>query len=649
MIVEAPHDKTLAMSHDDERTFAIVFHRVRSIACRVVADCQRMLEAVDAADRTARRKCVGDALVASHQLLAATAALRLDTRSTVASRTTQLTEVVRDPRQRIIESMSALLRLVPVSTADELLLRDAQAVREAVMSLASAEGRTASPANGTAEAATNGKGRARLLVVDDEKMLRDILIRRLAELQNDVLDAANGIEALDIVAREHVDVVITDINMPELDGIELLRILKSTERTQHIPVIVVSSQGDLASVTTCIELGAEDLISKPYQPQLLNARVRAALDRKRMRDAEVDYLRRVRNVSAAAEAVEEGTYDPGSLVKAEQGDDELARLARVFDRMVSALRTREDRLQNRLHRLRHELGDTTGPSRAATVSDQSPFGSGEVLAGRYEILGHLGNGGMGMVYHARDQELGEEVAIKVVRKDLVRSDPTIIDRLKSEIRLARKISHRNVVRAHDLGEFGGVYFLTMEYVKGITVAELLDRRGRLPLAATLAIATQLCDALATAHDLQIVHRDIKPANLLIDESGVLKVMDFGIARSFDLSKTGLTTGGFIIGTPQYMSPEQLTSGTIDGRSDLFAVGVVLYECLTGRPPFKGETPIALFAEIVDGHCAPLAVLASEVPPDLARLVHQQFRVQPAERSGSARELAGRLAEFEHAS
>lgn len=177
------------------------------------------------------------------------------------------------------------------------------------------------------------------------------------------------------------------------------------------------------------------------------------------------------------------------------------------------------------------------------------------FAERYEVLATIGEGGMGMVYRAHDEELGEDVAIKTLRPELV-IDPVSVEPFKRETLLARKITHRNVVRTHDFGQWQNVYFLTMEYVEGITVRTLIDQRGHLNPSPTLAIARQLVDSIAAAHDVGVIHRDIKPQNLLLDEEGVLKVMDFGVARlagrTSDLTEAGLT-----LGTPSYMPPEQL--------------------------------------------------------------------------------------------
>jgi serine/threonine protein kinase len=203
-----------------------------------------------------------------------------------------------------------------------------------------------------------------------------------------------------------------------------------------------------------------------------------------------------------------------------------------------------------------------------------------------------------------------------------------------------------VVRMHDLGEFNGTYFITMEFMPGVTVQELLDKRGRLTVESTLAIGTQMCEALAVAHELQIIHRDIKPGNALVHPDGSLKVMDFGIARSVDQDALRLTAGGLIVGTPQYMAPEQLRGKPVDARADLFAVGVMLYECLAGQPPFTADSPLGLLTAIAEQAATPLDQLVADLPPRLAPLIHQQLSFEAADRSQSAMELARKLHEID---
>ena len=221
---------------------------------------------------------------------------------------------------------------------------------------------------------------------------------------------------------------------------------------------------------------------------------------------------------------------------------------------------------------------------------QGDLARGTVFAGRYEIIEELGRGGMGAVYRAEDKKVNEEVALKLIDPQ-ISSDRKVIARFSQELKIARKISHRNVCRMHDLGESEGTHFITMEYVAGEDLKSLIKRIGQLPLAKALAIAGQAADGLAEAHRLDVVHRDLKPSNIMIDREGNAKIMDFGIARS--LKTKSITGTGLIIGTPDYMSPEQAEAKDVDRRSDIYSLGIILYEMVTGRVPFEGETPLSV--------------------------------------------------------
>jgi len=486
---------------------------------------------------------------------------------------------------------------------------------------------------------------ARILVVDDLEDNRVVLERRLTRRAHEVVTAASGESALRLLHAERFDLVLLDVLMPDVDGYQVLERMKADPRTRDIPVIMISALDDLASVVRCIEHGAEDYLAKPFDPVLLAARIGAALEKKRFRDREAEYLAEVARVIEAAGAVERGEYDTDSLRGVSRRDDELGRLARVFDNMVAGVRAREGRLHDQLRRLREDVAlATREPGAEAAASTDEFLVPGSLLAGRYEITRILGRGGMGTVYGAVDRELGENVALKLVRPELIGADEGAVERFKNEIRLARRISHRNVVRTHDLGECDGAYFVTMEYVRGITVRELLDTRGRLSVESTLALARQLVDALAVAHDAGIIHRDVKPENALLDDEGVLKVMDFGIARLAD-ENSNRTQAGMVLGTPAYMAPEQLLGETVDGRSDLYAVGVVMYECLTGALPFAGGSPIAMISRVLSVTPAPVASVNPEVPPAVSVLIAQLLGKDAAERPASARALLEQLSEL----
>jgi serine/threonine protein kinase len=341
--------------------------------------------------------------------------------------------------------------------------------------------------------------------------------------------------------------------------------------------------------------------------------------------------------------VERGAYTTGSLFDVAQREDELGTLARVFDNMVCGIKEREQRLRDQIASLRDEI---SGVSDAPVESDGEVefLKSGDLFAERYRIERPIGKGGMGMVYLATDLELGEQVAIKTLRADILTSDETAIDRFRNEIRLARRIAHRNIVRTHDFGKSGGVFFLTMEFVEGTTLRAVLDSRGHLGADAMLAIAKQLSDALECAHDDGIIHRDIKPQNLLLQGTGTLKVMDFGVARLAERTGT-LTQAGLVVGTPTYMAPEQLLDEAVDARSDLYSMGVVLYECLTGRPPFIARSPISLITKILhDVAPSPEAVFAA-VPQRVSSLVMSLLEKDPAKRIQSASDLGTLLAQM----
>jgi serine/threonine-protein kinase len=233
------------------------------------------------------------------------------------------------------------------------------------------------------------------------------------------------------------------------------------------------------------------------------------------------------------------------------------------------------------------------------------------------------------------------VAIKTLLPSLM-TDDTAVARFKDEIRLARRLTDRHIVRTHDMGEWGGVYYLTMELVEGLTLRALLDTRGRLAVPAVLAIASQLARSLEVAHEYGVIHRDIKPQNLLLDAAGVLKVMDFGIARLVERS-AAITEVGMVVGTPTYMAPEQLMGEGVDGRSDLYSAGVVLYECLTGRLPIEANTIVTLVARLLSEEPAPILTANPDVPAPLAALVMRLLAKKPDERIQSAELLSLEIA------
>ena len=342
-------------------------------------------------------------------------------------------------------------------------------------------------------------------------------------------------------------------------------------------------------------------------------------------------VRPLQRLVAAAHKVTQGEYtgpiDVGTR-------DEIGDLAQAFGTMVEELREKDRLVQY----LRTGAASTRVPE--GRRDGQVLLSTGRLFAGRYEIQESLGAGGMGVVYRAFDRQVGETLAIKAIRPDIGQLDPTLLERFKQELRLARRITHRNVVRTFDLGESDGIYYITMEYVRGITVASMIKEAGRLDVAAALTIGKQVCRALEVAHEAGIVHRDIKPQNLLVDPSGFLKVTDFGIARLAGAQTDGkaLTVEGVVVGTPAYMAPEQLLGEPVDGRTDIYATGAVLFECVTGRRVFEASGTLALVAHHLkqeESDPTNPAELNPELPESFSRAIVKALARKPEARWPSA--------------
>jgi eukaryotic-like serine/threonine-protein kinase len=263
------------------------------------------------------------------------------------------------------------------------------------------------------------------------------------------------------------------------------------------------------------------------------------------------------------------------------------------------------------------------------------FAVGTVLSQRYEIVRLIGHGGMGAVYEAFDRELERKVAIKVIRRDLA-LDTEMVRRFKQELLLARQVSHRNVVRIFDIGEWESTRYISMEYVEGRELGEIVFRSGKLAHARAASIALQIAKALKAAHTEKVIHRDLKPQNIVIDENDRAYVMDFGIARSMEQS--GMTQTGAIVGTLEYMSPEQAKGEIADQRSDLYAFGLIFYEMLTGVSAFKGDTPLASLYKRIQERPVPPAQLDSKIPHELSAIVSRCLEPRPEKRYQSAAEV-----------
>jgi serine/threonine protein kinase len=277
------------------------------------------------------------------------------------------------------------------------------------------------------------------------------------------------------------------------------------------------------------------------------------------------------------------------------------------------------------------------------IMPPSELERGATFAGRYEVIEELGKGGMGKVYKVFDKKIKEVVALKLIRPE-ISTDEKTIERFNNELRLARKISHRHVCRMYDLGEEGTSHFITMEYVPGEDLKRFIKRSEQLTVGKAVSIAKQICEGLAEAHHIGVIHRDLKPQNIMIDAEGNTRIMDFGIARF--LEGEGVTTQGVLIGTPDYMSPEQTEMEGVDQRSDIYALGVILFEMVTGRVPFEGKTPISIAMKHKSEPPPEPRNLNAQVTEGLSQVILKCMQKEKLDRYQSAEELLADLKNIE---
>jgi serine/threonine protein kinase len=269
--------------------------------------------------------------------------------------------------------------------------------------------------------------------------------------------------------------------------------------------------------------------------------------------------------------------------------------------------------------------------------------TGSTFVNKYQIIEELGRGGMGRVYRVLDKQLNEEIAIKLIKPD-IGSDKKTIERFRNELKIAHKIVQKNIGRMFDLNEDKGTYYITMEYVPGQDLKGLIRQSGQLAIGTTISIAKQICDGLVEAHKLGVVHRDLKPGNIMIDKEGTVRIMDFGIARS--LEAKGITGAGVMIGTPEYMSPEQVEGKEVDQRSDIYSLGVILYEMVTGRVPFEGDTPFTIGMKHKGEIPKNPKELNSQISDDLNNVILKCLEKDKEKRYQSAREVRSELSRIE---
>lgn len=399
-----------------------------------------------------------------------------------------------------------------------------------------------------------------LLVVDDEAMNRDMLSRRLQREGFQVLVAEGGASALDMVARQRVDLVLLDIMMPGMSGIEVLSTLRRRHSPAQLPIIMVSASSDSSQVVEALNLGANDYVTKPVNLPVTLARVQSQLARRR-----------------------EAVAQPGFCV---------------------------------------EIG-------------------GDVS--HYRVEAQLGQGGMGTVYRATDTRLARTVALKVLSADLALS-PQQVERFTREARAIARVRHPGVVAVYDVGSTP-CHYIAMELVRGDTLDRYL---GGMPLPPRKAaeLIRLVAQALAEVHEHGILHRDLKPTNIMMDEEGRPHLTDFGLAKVVE-GELELTKSGMLLGTPAYMAPELVdgTLGPVDERSDLYALGLIFFEVLTGGTAIQGKALAPLLFEILNRVPEPPSERVAQVPEGLDSLCLRLQARDPRERPASARAVVEELEAF----
>jgi serine/threonine protein kinase/uncharacterized protein HemY len=291
----------------------------------------------------------------------------------------------------------------------------------------------------------------------------------------------------------------------------------------------------------------------------------------------------------------------------------------------------------------HPSEEISAPLTKTLETPREELTTGSTFAGRYQIIEELGKGGMGKVYKAQDTDLKEKVAIKLLRPEIAADEKTI-ERFKNELKFARKIRHKNVCQMYDLNKEKGAHYITMEYVDGKDLKSMIRMMGQLSSGKTIFIAKQVCEGLVEAHGLGVIHRDLKPQNIMVDEEGNARIMDFGIARS--LKTKGITAAGVMIGTPEYMSPEQVEGKEVDQRSDIYSLGVILYEMVTGRVPFEGDTPFTIGVKHKSEMPKDPKEFNTQLPEDLNLVILRCLEKDKEKRYQSAGEVRAELTRIE---
>jgi DNA-binding response OmpR family regulator len=446
---------------------------------------------------------------------------------------------------------------------------------------------------------------ASVLFVDDELAVLQALVRRMRKEPFELRTATSAHEALGILARSPIDLVVSDMNMPGMTGMEFLT--KVAKEYPECVRIMLTGKPTLDVAMGAINHGAVyRFLAKPYDSGALAALIREALEQ---RDA--------RRTNGHRDTRLSGKNSP--------------------------VRVNAEHIQTHFSIGRDAAQGPASPEQT-TLLDQDFFRRLEKPDSRlriqhYDIKRLIGKGAMGMVLLAHDPGLVRDVAIKVLAPELANS-PVAHQRFEQEARCAAAIRHENVVTVFAVSEVGGTPLLVMEYVPGDSLQDRLDAGESFAVGDAVRIGRQVAQGLAAAHQLGVIHRDIKPANILLDAgTGSVRITDFGLARAVDC-KANLSQHGLLLGTPMFMSPEQVDGKPLTPATDLFSLGIVLFTLCAGKHPFASSSLTNLLRVIAEANPPPLRSLNPSVPPALAEIIHRLLAKDPAERLPAATALVG---------
>ncbi len=509
-----------------------------------------------------------------------------------------------------------------------------------------------------------------ILVADDNQLNRELLSRRLERERFRVTLARDGREAIDLLVQERFDLVLLDLMMPQVNGIEVLRHIRASYSMLELPVIILTAKDQSDDMVTALKLGANDYVTKPFNFPVLLARLETQLSLRGGRAAAPEAGPHEATKAAAAgrrpgphsPAFRAGHADlpaspPAPALTPASGTLTLTPPPERGDAGGDAFpaeRPFAGRADKRFDPQDHTWADSPTITEGVTFAD-------------YQVLEELGRGGMGVVFKARHLRMNRVVALKIIHKEHL-ARPNGVQRFYREIQAAAQLNHPNIVLAYDAGQFEGTHFFAMEFVEGVDLNHLVKRQGQLPVPVACRFVAEAALGLQHAHEQGLVHRDIKPSNLLATWRGTspswpgaaqervlppldkatIKILDFGVALLYDTADpsaaaAGMTRDGRVVGTADYMAPEQwMNAHKVDVRADLYSLGGTLYYLLTAQVPFPADEPMEKMLKHHLDEPVPVEMLRPNVPAVVSSVLRRLLAKKPEQRFQQPWELAEAL-------